>query len=45
MEDLSIKRLEPKEKVILMNEIWESLDDEKLHIESPKWHKGKYCKK
>ena len=34
-----IKKLNPKEKIILMNEIWESLEDNNTPIDSPKWHK------
>jgi putative addiction module component (TIGR02574 family) len=34
-----IKKLNPKEKIILMNEIWESLEDTNTIIESPSWHK------
>ena len=33
-----IKRLNPKERIILMNEIWESFEDENKMIESPSWH-------
>ena len=34
-----IKKLDTKEKIILMNDIWESLDKESESIESPSWHK------
>jgi len=34
-----IKKLNPKEKIILMNEIWESFEDNNTIIESPIWHK------
>ncbi|MFP4485705.1 MAG: addiction module protein [Campylobacterales bacterium] len=34
-----IKKLDTKEKIILMNDIWESLDKESESIESPLWHK------
>ncbi|MGK0256412.1 MAG: putative addiction module component (TIGR02574 family) [Arcobacteraceae bacterium] len=34
-----IKKLNPKEKIILMNEIWESFEDKNTSIESPNWHK------
>jgi len=34
-----IKKLNSKEKIILMNEIWESFEDKNIAIESPKWHK------
>lgn len=34
-----IKKLNPKEKIILMNEIWESFEDSDTIIESPTWHK------
>jgi len=34
-----IKKLNPKEKIILMNEIWESFEDTDSIIESPNWHK------
>jgi len=33
-----IKKLNPKEKIILMNEIWESFEDDNTNIESPNWH-------
>lgn len=38
MKAEAIKNLEPKDKIILMNEIWESLDAHKSHIKSPNWH-------
>ena len=34
-----IKQLNSKEKIILMNEIWESFEDDNTVIESPNWHK------
>ena len=34
-----IKKLNPKEKIILINDIWESLESENITIESPSWHK------
>ena len=34
-----IKKLNPKEKIILMNEIWESFEGTDKAIESPHWHK------
>lgn len=33
-----IKKLNSKEKIILMNEIWESLEEKNTTIASPKWH-------
>jgi putative addiction module component (TIGR02574 family) len=33
-----IKNLDVKERIILMNTIWESLSDESPAIESPQWH-------
>jgi len=33
-----IKKLDVKERIILMNEIWESFEDENTIIESPQWH-------
>ena len=33
-----IKNLNPKEKIILMNEIWESLDEQDSFINTPQWH-------
>lgn len=33
-----IKKLNPKERIILMNEIWESFEEEAKTIESPSWH-------
>jgi putative addiction module component (TIGR02574 family) len=34
-----INQLNVKEKIILMNDIWESLEVENDLIESPSWHK------
>ena len=34
-----IINLNTKEKIILMNEIWESLDKQQDNISTPKWHK------
>lgn len=34
-----IKKLNPKEKIILINDIWESLESENMTVESPSWHK------
>lgn len=34
-----IKKLNVKERIILMNEIWTSLEEEENSIESPSWHK------
>lgn len=34
-----IKKLNPKEKIILINDIWESLESENMAVESPTWHK------
>ncbi len=34
-----IINLNAKEKIILMNEIWESLDKQQDDIATPKWHK------
>ena len=33
-----IKRLNTKEKIILMNDICESLESEDTIVKSPKWH-------
>ncbi len=33
-----IKKLNTKEKISLMNQIWESLETENTYIESPRWH-------
>jgi len=33
-----IKKLDIKERIILMNDIWASLEVEDLKIESPSWH-------
>ncbi|RXK12272.1 addiction module component CHP02574 family protein [Halarcobacter mediterraneus] len=33
-----IKDLNTKEKLILINDIWESLEKEDFNIESPSWH-------
>ena len=34
-----IKKLDVKDRIILMNDIWESLEAESSQIESPNWHK------
>lgn len=34
-----IKKLDVKDRIILMNDIWESLESESSKIESPNWHK------
>ena len=34
-----INQLDVKERIILMNQIWESLESTEENIESPKWHK------
>lgn len=34
-----IKKLNAKEKIILINDIWESLESENITVESPSWHK------
>ena len=34
-----IKKLNTKEKIILINDIWESLESENIAVESPSWHK------
>ena len=34
-----IKKLDTKERIILMNEIWESLETKDTIVDSPKWHK------
>ncbi len=34
-----IKKLNPKERIILINDIWESLESENITVESPSWHK------
>lgn len=33
-----IKNLDVKERIILMNTIWETLEGESVAIESPQWH-------
>ena len=33
-----IKKLDIKDRIILMNEIWATLESEDLKIESPSWH-------
>lgn len=33
-----IKKLDIKDRIILMNEIWSTLESEDLKIESPLWH-------
>jgi hypothetical protein len=38
MEAKMINNLDTKEKIILMNTIWESLDTGEDQIESPSWH-------
>lgn len=39
MSIYEINQLNVKEKIILMNDIWESLEVENDLIESPIWHK------
>ncbi len=34
-----IRKLDVKDRIILMNDIWESLESEGSSIESPSWHK------
>jgi len=34
-----VRNLGVKERIILMNDIWESLESENATIESPLWHK------
>ena len=34
-----IKSLNVKERIILLNTIWESLEEEPSKVESPNWHK------
>jgi putative addiction module component (TIGR02574 family) len=34
-----IKKLDVKERIILMNEIWSTLEEDDMKIESPSWHK------
>lgn len=34
-----INRLDVKEKIILMNQLWESLESTEENLESPDWHK------
>ena len=34
-----IKELDIKERIILMNDIWATLENEEQNIESPSWHK------
>ena len=33
-----IKKLDIKDRIILMNEIWATLESEDVEIESPSWH-------
>ena len=33
-----IKKLDIKDRIILMNEIWATLESEDVKIESPSWH-------
>ena len=33
-----IKKLDVKERIILMNDIWASLEGEDTRVESPSWH-------
>jgi putative addiction module component (TIGR02574 family) len=33
-----IKKLDVKDRIILMNDIWESLESENSKKESPNWH-------
>ena len=33
-----IKELDIKERIILMNDIWATLENEEQNIESPLWH-------
>ena len=33
-----IKKLDIKDRIILMNEIWATLESEDSEIESPSWH-------
>jgi len=33
-----IKKLDVKDRIILMNEIWSTLESEDTNIESPLWH-------
>lgn len=35
-----IKKLDIKDRIILMNEIWATLESEDLEIESPSWHEA-----
>ncbi len=35
-----IKKLDIKERIILMNEIWDSLEGEDQSIKSPDWHES-----
>jgi len=34
-----IKKLDVKERIILMNEIWSTLEEDDIKVESPSWHK------
>ncbi|OCL92921.1 addiction module protein [Arcobacter porcinus] len=34
-----IKKLDVKDRIILMNDIWESLESQNDEIVSPSWHK------
>jgi putative addiction module component (TIGR02574 family) len=35
-----IRQLDIKDRIILMNDIWESLEVQNNPIDSPRWHKG-----
>jgi hypothetical protein len=37
---LEVKRLSKKEKLRIMEEIWEDLSKEGENLESPEWHRG-----
>ena len=34
-----IKQLNVKDRIILLNDIWESLESQNSSIDSPQWHK------
>ena len=35
-----IRQLDIKDRIILMNDIWESLEVQNSTIDSPRWHEG-----
>ena len=34
-----IKKMPTKDKIILMEEIWDTLSHDEAHVESPAWHR------